>query len=75
MLLAVDGKVHDDLVGGDVAGDDGDAGNLVCVGRGLEGGLAEGLVDLLDTTLQGACFPGWIDEVKVSQGSSFCGLN
>lgn len=58
VLLAVDGQVHDDLVGRDVAGDDADPGDLVRVGGRLDGRLAERLVHLLDAALEGACFPG-----------------
>lgn len=58
MLLAVDGQVHDDLVGRDVARDDADPGDLVGVGGRLDRRLAQRLVHLLDAALQGAGFPG-----------------
>lgn len=52
MVLAQDGEVGDDVLGGDVAGDDDDAGEGgVAGGRG--GRLAEGLDDLLDAALEG----------------------
>lgn len=72
MLLAIDGQVHDDLVGGDVARDDADPGDLVGIGGRLDGRLAERLVHLLDATLQGACFPGcfgrWLVVVVCDSG-------
>ena len=52
VVFAEDGQVRDDVLRGDVAGDDDDAGEGGVVGRG-RGGLAEGLDDLLDAALEG----------------------
>jgi hypothetical protein len=62
VLLAVDGQVHDDLVGRDVSRDDADPRDLVRVGWCLDGRLAERLVDFLDAALKGACLPGCFEE-------------
>lgn len=57
MVLAQHGNVRDDVLRGNVAGNDDDAGERGALGSG-GGGLAERLDDFLDATLEGAIFGG-----------------
>lgn len=58
MVFAEDGDVRDDVHGGDVTGDDDEAGESGVAGAG-GGGLAQGLDDFLDTALEGVVLGGY----------------
>lgn len=73
MVLAENGNVRDDVLGGDVAGNDDKAGERG-VSRASGGRLAERLDNLLDTTLEGASLGSYSREDNVSKSlfSSSC---
>lgn len=66
MVLAEHGNVGDDVHGGDVAGDDDDAGEGAVRGR-RRGGFAEGLDDFFDAALEGVVLGGYRGKKKVSK--------
>lgn len=63
MVLAQHGEVADDVLGGDVAGDDDDAGERGVAGGG-GGGFAERLDDFLDTALEGVVLGSYVKQYQ-----------